>query len=37
MTPTLSEFSYGFALTNELIDLVGEPLKIAPAEPPTPR
>lgn len=33
MTPTLSEFSYGFALTNELIDLAGEPLRLAPVFP----
>lgn len=33
VTPTLSEFSYGFALTNELIGLAGEPLRIAPIFP----
>jgi hypothetical protein len=33
MTPEISEFSYGFALTNELIDLAGEPLRAAPIFP----
>jgi hypothetical protein len=33
MTPTVSEFSYGFALTNELIGLAGEPIRIAPLFP----
>lgn len=31
--PTLSEFSYGFALTNKLIGVAGEPLRIAPVFP----
>jgi hypothetical protein len=30
MTPEISEFSYGFALTHELITLAGQPLRAAP-------
>ncbi len=33
MTPTLSEFSYGFALTHELIGLADEALQVAPIFP----
>jgi hypothetical protein len=33
MTPDISEFSYGFALTHELIALAGEPLRAAPIFP----
>ena len=33
MTPDLSEFSYGFALTQELIAMAGEPLRAAPIFP----
>ena len=33
MTPDISEFSYGFALTQELIALAGEPLRAAPIFP----
>jgi hypothetical protein len=33
MTPTLSEFSYGFALTHELIGLADEDLQVAPIFP----
>ena len=33
MTPTISEFSYGFALTHELIGLAEEPLRAAPVFP----
>lgn len=33
MIPTLSEFSFGFALTNELIDIASSPLKMAPVFP----
>jgi hypothetical protein len=33
MTPDISEFSYGFALTHELIGLAGKPLRAAPIFP----
>jgi hypothetical protein len=33
MTPDISEFSYGFALTQELIVIAGEPLRAAPIFP----
>lgn len=33
VTPDISEFSYGFALTQELIALAGEPLRAAPIFP----
>jgi hypothetical protein len=33
MTPDISEFSYGFALTQELIAMAGEPLRAAPIFP----